>query len=291
MDYVGRIYRPPSEASSLLLQVSVGCSHNECTYCTMYTEKTFRSKPMEVIHRDIAEAAALGPQTRRLFLCDGDALILSTRRLLEILGEIRTHLPWIERVSSYGDTRSVLKKSPEDLRALREAGLGMIYHGVESGADEVLHRIIKGGTRSEVMETAERLRTADIAHSVILLLGIGGEDLSEVHARETASLLTAIDPPYVGVLTTTVLPGTPLGNAEAAGEFTLPGKFQLLDELRTIVRDSDLSNCRFSSNHASNYLPMRSVLPGHKDAILEALEHVLSERDERMLKPEHLRGL
>lgn len=291
MDYVGKIYRPPSEAYSLLLQVSVGCSHNDCTYCTMYTEKTFRSKPMEVIHQDIVEAASLGPQNQRLFLCDGDALILSTRRLLKILGEIRTHLPWIERVSSYGDTRSVLKKSPEDLRALREAGLRMIYHGVESGADEVLDRIIKGGTRSEVMETAERLRAADIAHSVILLLGIGGEELSEVHARETASLLTVIDPPYVGVLTTTVLPDTPLGKAEAAGEFTLPGKFQLLDELRTIVRDSDLSNCRFSSNHASNYLPLRSVLPGHKEAILEALEHVLSERDERMLKPEHLRGL
>ena len=257
----------------------------------MYTEKSFSVKPREVVERDLKEAEQMGPRYRRIFLYDGDALILSTRRLLEILGAIRERLPWVERVSCYGDTRSVLKKSSEELLALKEAGLGMVYHGVESGSDAVLERIVKGGTRREVIETAERLRGAGIQHSVILLLGIGGTDLSEKHAEETASLLTEIDPPYVGVLTTTVIPGTPLHVDEKEGKFSLPGKFQMLRELRTIVRDSQLSNCRFSSNHASNYLPMRSTLPGDQSAILEALDHVLHAEDERMLKPEYLRGL
>lgn len=291
MDYVGRIFRPPSEAHSLLLQISVGCSHNGCTYCDMYTEKSFSVKPKEVVERDLDEAERMGPRYKRIFLCDGDALILSTRRLLDVLGAIRKRLPWVERVSCYGDTRSVLKKSAEELTALKEAGLGMVYHGVESGSDAVLERIVKGGTRQEVIQTAERLREAGIQHSVILLLGIGGTDLSQQHAEDTASLLTAIDPPYVGVLTTTVIPGTPLHVSEKEGTFVLPGKFEMLRELRTIVRDSELSQCRFSSNHASNYLPMRSTLPADKSAILDALEHVLRAEDEGMLKPEYLRGL
>ena len=291
MDYVGRIFRPPSEAQSLLLQGSVGCSHNQCTYCDMYTEKTFRTKPWDVIEKDIAEAEAAGPRFRRLFLCDGDALILSTKRLMRILTVIRERLPWIERVSSYGDTRSVLLKSVSELKELRAAGLSMIYHGVESGSDEVLERIVKGGTRSEVIETAFRLRAADIDHSVIVLLGIGGEELSEIHARETASLLSQIDPPYVGVLTTTVVPGTKIASTEETGEFVLPDKFRMLEELYTLVRESKFSECRFSSNHASNYLPLRSTLPRDRNAILEALEGVLSSRNERLLKPEFMRGL
>ena len=291
MDYVGKIFRPPSEAQSLLLQVSIGCSHNQCTYCDMYTEKTFRSKSWDVIERDLAEAEAAGPRFRRLFLCDGDALILSTKRLMRILTAIQERLPWIERVSSYGDTRSVLRKSVSELKELREAGLAMIYHGMESGSDVVLDRIIKGGTRSEVIETANRLRAANIAHSVIVLLGIGGEELSEIHARETASLLTQIDPQYVGVLTTTVVPGTRISATEEQGDFILPDKFQMLEELYTIVLESEFSDCRFSSNHASNYLPIRSTLPRDKNTILRALEGVLSRRDERLLKPEFMRGL
>ena len=291
MDYVGKIFRPPSEAHSLLLQVSIGCSHNRCTYCSMYTEKQFRSKPWETIEQDLAEAERIGPRYRRIFLCDGDALILSTKRLLKILDEIRTRLPWVERVSSYGDTRSVLRKTSDEWRELREAGLEMIYHGVESGSDAVMERIVKGGTRAEVIETAKRLRKAGIAHSVILLLGIGGTELSHEHQAASASLLTAIDPPYVGVLTTTVVPNTPLARAEKCGQFVLPGKFEMLQELRTIVADSELSNCRFSSNHASNYLPIRSTLPRDKSAILEALDTVLNTRDEALLKPEFLRGL
>ncbi|MCA9598605.1 MAG: radical SAM protein [Myxococcales bacterium] len=291
MDYVGRIYRPPSEAHSLLLQVTVGCSHNRCSYCDMYRDKQFRAKPKELIEQDLREAAALGPRFERVFLCDGDALILSTQRLLDVLEGIRRELPWVKRVGVYGDTRSVGKKSVEELSALRQAGLGIVYHGVESGDDEVLALIDKGGTRAECVETADKLRAAGLVHSVMVLLGVGGQRLSAQHAENTASLLTRMDPPYVGALTTTVVPGTPLSALEESGEFSLPDKFSLLTELRTIVAKSDFTRCRFSANHASNYLPIRADLPEHKQELLRVLDTVLTKQDEGLLKPEWMRGL
>ena len=291
MDYVGRIFRPPSEARSLLLQVTVGCSHNRCAYCDMYRDKRFKAKPWDVVEGDIAEAAELGPRFRRVFLCDGDALILGTKKLLKILEAIRTSLPWVERVGTYGDTRSVGRKSVDELRELREAGLGIVYHGVESGDDEVLTFVDKGATRNECIETARKLREAGIIHSVIVLLGIGGIRMSEQHAKNTASLLTEMDPPYVGALVTTPVPGTPLVELGKKGDYELPGKFRMLEELRTIVAESELSDCRFSTNHASNYLPMRAMLPRDQREMLAVLDEVLARRDEGMLKPEGLRGL
>lgn len=291
MDYVGRIFRPPSEARSLLLQVTVGCSHNRCTYCDMYRDKQFRPKPWEVVEADIQRAKQLGPRFEKVFLCDGDALILSTRRLLQVLEAIGQELPWVRRVGVYGDTRCVVKKSVEELTQLREAGLGIVYHGMESGCDAVLERIDKGGNREECVATAKKLRAAGIDHSVMVLLGIGGEDLSEAHARDTASLLSEMDPQYVGALTTTVVPHTPLFEQQQRGEFTLPDKFRMLQELRTIVAGAELSRCRFSSNHASNYLPIRSELPRDKDEVIEVLDAIIARRDEGLLKPERLRGL
>ena len=293
MDYVGRIYRPPSEAHSLLLQVTLGCSHNRCAYCDMYRDKRFAPKAWETIEADLQEAANTpgARRIRKVFLCDGDALILSTRRLLQILEGVRRYLPWVERVGTYGDTRSVGKKSVDELITLREAGLGIVYHGMETGSDEVLRYIDKGGTREELLQTADKLRAAGLIHSVIVLLGIGGTELSEVHARETASALTRMDPPFVGALTTTVIPGTPLHAMQSEGKYRLPGKFRMLEELQTIVADSEFSQCRFSTNHASNYLPMRSTLPRDKAAVLEVLERVLKDKDERSLKPESLRAL
>ena len=291
MDYVGRIFRPPSEAPSFLLQITVGCSHNKCTYCDMYRDKDFRVKPFDMVVKDIAEAAEMGPRFRRVFLCDGDAFILSTKKLLPILSEIRRQLPWVERVGTYGDTRSVGKKSVAELTELRDAGLGIVYHGMESGDDEVLERIEKGGTRAEAIQTAAKLRDAGIAHSVMVLLGVGGVDLSEQHAVNTASALTEMDPPYVGTLTTTVVPGTPMFDQQQRGEFQLPGKFRMLEELRTIVAESNFTNTRFSANHASNYVPIRSTMPKDKHAVVQLLDQIIAERDERLLKPERLRGL
>lgn len=293
MDYVGQIYRPPSEAYSMLLQVTVGCSHNRCAYCGMYRQPSqrFRAKPWSVVQADLDEAAREGAGTKRAFLCDGDALVLSQRRLVQILTGIREKLPWIERVGIYGDTRGVLAKTVEQLRELRELGLRIVYHGVESGDDEVLRFIDKGGTRAECVETAERLREADIVHSVIVLLGVGGTALSEQHAHNTGTLLSAMDPPYAAALTTTVLPHTPLGEMERSGRFELPSKFGLLRELHTIVEQTEVSACRFSSNHASNYLPVRADLPQQKQELLAAMRAVIDAGDERVLKPEWLRGL
>lgn len=291
VDYVGRIFRPPSEARSFLLQVTVGCSHNRCAYCDMYRDKQFRPKEWDTIAADIAEAAKLGPRFKRVFLCDGDALILPTRKLLRVLEAIRASLPWVERVCVYGDTRSVGRKSVEELTELREAGLGIVYHGMESGDDETLRRIDKGGTAAECIETARKLREAGIAHSVMVLLGVGGKDRSREHAKATAEVLSRMDPPFVGALTTTVVPGTPLADAEARGEFVLPEKFELLQELRDIVAGSEFSACRFSANHASNYLPITADLPEQKPRLVELLDQVLAVRDERLLKPEALRGL
>jgi radical SAM superfamily enzyme YgiQ (UPF0313 family) len=257
----------------------------------MYRDKTFRAKPWSVIEADIEEAARIGPRFRRVFLCDGDALILSTKRLLPILEAIAERLPWVERVGVYGDTRSVGAKSVEELRALAEAGLGIVYHGMESGDDEVLRRIDKGGTRAEAIETAAKLREAGIDHSVMVLLGVGGAELSEQHARNTASALTAMDPAYVGALTTTIVPGTPMHEQAQRGELELPGKMGMLRELRTIIAESDFTGCRFSSNHASNYLPIRSTMPDDKAEVVALLDQVLELDDESLLKPEHLRGL
>ena len=291
MDYVGRIFRPPSEAQSLLLQVTVGCAHNRCSYCDMYRDKAFRAKPWDVVEADLREAAAHGPKFRRVFLCDGDALTLSTKRLMPILEGIRRYLPWVERVGTYGDTRGVRGKSDDQLRELREAGLGIVYHGMESGSDAVLVAIDKGGTRAECVTLAERLQRAGLAHSVMVLLGVGGVERSAEHAAETASALTAMDPDYVGALTTTVVPGTPLHDVAEAGEFELPGKFGLLGELRTIVADVRLTRARFSANHASNYLPLRGTFPADQPRLVQLLDAVLSSGDESLLKPEHLRGL
>ncbi len=291
MTLVGQVYRPPSEAESILIQITEGCSHNKCTYCGMYRGKQFRVKSLDEIEQELLDHARFGPLQRRLFLCDGDALVLSSRRLLPVLVAIRRTLPWIERVGIYGDTRGVLNKTVDQLIQLKEAGLGIVYHGVESGDDETLVSIQKGGTRDECIEAATRLKEAGIMHSVIVLLGVGGVKRSNEHAVNTASLLTEMDPPYVGALTLTVIPEAPLSELQQSGEFELPQKRQLLKELRTIVAKSNFSNCRFSSNHASNYLPIRSDLPGDKEQVLNIIDTVLASGGEEQLKPEWMRGL
>lgn len=296
LDHIGRIFRPPSEADSLLLQVSLGCSHNKCTYCAMYDDpdQKFRIKPLSTVAADIAEAtrhAQAGVTIRRVFLCDGDALILPTEHLLQILSLLRQEIPTVRRIGIYGDARSILRKSPTELAQLKESGLGIVYHGVESGDDDVLQRIVKGSTADEAIESAHRLREAGIRHSVMVMLGIGGQERSQVHAERTAAILTAMDPPFVGALTTTVVPGTPLAAQQIAGEFVLPDRWGMLAELRTIVADSRFSRCRFHANHASNYLPLSLNLPADRERGLLALDQVLNDRDEDDLRPDYLRGL
>jgi radical SAM superfamily enzyme YgiQ (UPF0313 family) len=291
MKYEGRIIRPPSEARSLLLQATVGCSHNQCTFCASYKQKRFRIKTSEEIEEDIREAGATLRSVERVFLCDGDALIIPQRRLLQVLQSIREHIHGVQGVGTYANAKSILRKNREDLAELRAAGLQIVYLGVETGSEEVLQRIRKGATYEKIVEAGRRVKQAGIKLSVTALLGIGGVELSEEHARATARILTDLDPEYAGMLTVMVVPGTPLYENFRSGAFVLPGTFDLLRELRIIIAASSFTDCFFTSNHASNYLPVRARLPGDQKKVLALLDGVIHKERRDLLRPEYLRGL
>ena len=290
MKYDGAIIRPPSEAHSLLLQVTVGCSHNKCTFCPAYKEKKFRIKTDAEIEEDILEASHYG-RIDKVFLCDGDALIIPQERLEKILLSIRKNIRGLDRIGVYANAKSILRKSAAELAMLRDMGLGIIYFGVESGNDEVLLNIRKGADRAKLAEAGKRVKESGISQSVTVLLGIAGVEKSMEHARDTASLLTEIDPEYVGALTVMVVRGTPLWESYAEGSFHLPDKFGLIAELGAMIEHSDFSGCFFTSNHASNYLPVRARLPGDKKQILGIINKIIQSGDPGVLKPEFLRAL
>ena len=289
MHYEGYCIRPPSEAGSILLQVTVGCSHNRCAFCGTYRNKRFRIKEERIILSDILYAARRMRQTDRLFLMDGDALIIPQPRLVWILERIREHLPWVKRVGVYANAKSIRKKSIEDLRRLRENGLGILYYGVETGDDEIRAAIQKGSTAAVCIEMGRRVKEAGILLSATVLLGIGGRGQSLRHARATGRLLSAMDPDYVGALTVMLIPGTPLYRDDESGAFELPDEAGLLRELREMIAHTDLSGGYFFSNHASNYLPVKAKLPDGKQKALDLIDAAL--RGEVGLKPEWMRAL
>ena len=289
MHYEGYCIRPPSEAGSILLQVTVGCSHNRCAFCGTYRNKRFRIKEERIILSDILYAARRMRQTDRLFLMDGDALIIPQPRLVWILERIREHLPWVKRVGVYANAKSIRKKSLEDLRRLRENGLGILYYGVETGDDEIRAAIQKGSTAAVCIEMGRRVKEAGILLSATVLLGIGGRGQSLRHSRATGRLLSAMDPDYVGALTVMLIPGTPLYRDDESGAFELPDEAGLLRELREMIAHTDLSGGYFFSNHASNYLPVKAKLPDGKQKALDLIDAAL--RGEVGLKPEWMRAL
>jgi len=289
MHYEGYCIRPPSEAGSILLQVTVGCSHNRCAFCGTYRNKRFRIKEERIILSDILYAARRMRQTDRLFLMDGDALIIPQPRLVWILERIREHLPWVKRVGVYANAKSIRKKSIEDLRRLRENGLGILYYGVETGDDEIRAAIQKGSTAAVCIEMGRRVKEAGILLSATVLLGIGGRGQSLRHSRATGRLLSAMDPDYVGALTVMLIPGTPLYRDDESGAFELPDEAGLLRELREMIAHTDLSGGYFFSNHASNYLPVKAKLPDGKQKALDWIDAAL--RGEVGLKPEWMRAL
>jgi len=290
MDYEGFIIRPPSEAYSLLLQVTVGCSHNKCAFCGTYRDKKFKIKPLEQIEKDLQEARFYD-DVRRVFLCDGDALIIPQPRLVEILGLINRYLPGIERVGTYANAKSILRKSVDELKILKDLGLKIIYLGVETGNAELLQKIHKGVNYEQMVEAGRRVKQAGIALSVTVLLGLGGIEKSIEHAMDTAKILTDMDPDFVGALTLMLIPGTEMYNDYIAGRFVLPDKFGFIRELYLMIAHADFTNCLFTSNHASNYLPIRAQLPQEKERILALIGSVLEQKDSRRLRPEFMRGL
>ena len=290
MKYEGGIIRPPSEADSLLLQVTVGCSHNRCTFCAAYKTKRFRIKTFAEIEEDILEAARYR-HFNRVFLCDGDALIIPQPRLVEILQSIRKHLSWVERVGTYANAKSILKKTVEDLKELKALGLGIIYLGVETGNEALLQEVCKGVGYDKMVVAGKRVKESGIELSVTVLLGIGGKEKSAAHALDTARLLTEINPDYVGALTVMVVPGTPLYERLRTGQFSLPDTFGFIEELGTMIGQSSFTDCFFTSNHASNYLPIRARMPEEKEKTLEKIRSVVESGDHRKLRPEFMRGL
>ncbi|MEM7604330.1 MAG: radical SAM protein [Myxococcota bacterium] len=292
MRYEGRLYRPPSEADALILQATIGCSWNHCTYCDMYRDKTFRVRALDASLEDLAAAAeSLGPRVsavKKLFVADGDALILPQDHWLAILEAARTHFPQLRRVSCYAMARNVNEKSADELRALREAGLSRLYIGPESGDDLVLKRIAKGDTFAGHVKAAESAHAAGMEMSVIALLGIAS-DRSEEHAQNTAKLVTAMDPAFFSALTVTVVPGTPLAKLQKKGRFEVPAVPELLRELKAMVANAAPTDCLFRTNHASNYLPLGGRLPADSERIVAVIDEALAGRVP--LRPEHHRGL
>ncbi len=289
MNYEGVIIRPPSEANSILLQVSQGCSHNKCTFCGAYKWGRFTIKPDEIIMGDIDYAAKHFKHQRRLFLCDGDALIIPQKRLLNILVEIKKNLPWITRVGVYANSKSIKMKTIDELKELRSYGLGIAYMGLETGDDVTLEAIRKGADAQKMIDMGRKIRQAGIKLSITVLLGIAGKKRSHIHATQTGRVLSAIDPEYVGALSLMLIPDTPLYKDYEKGVFDMIEPHEMLEELKTMIANTDLSRGLFHANHASNYLPIRARLPKEKRKTIELIDQALAGKVE--LKPEHLRAL
>ncbi len=289
LNYEGRLYRPPSEADAFILQATIGCSWNHCTYCDMYRDKTFRVRELDGILQDLDFVASHAPKAvEKVFVADGDALVMPMAHWRAILKRARSHFPNLRRVSCYAMARNIRDKSADELAELRELGLTTLYIGPESGDDVTLKRIAKGDSFAGHVDAARLAREAGMKLSVIALLGIGMER-SEEHARETARLVTEMDPAYFAALTVTVVPGTPLAKLSAKGKFEVPAIEGLLGELRTMVDLARPTDALFRTNHASNYLPLGGRLPRDRERIVEVIDAALS--GQIPLRPEHLRGL
>jgi len=289
MHYEGLIYRPPSEADSILLQVTVGCSHNKCTFCDTYREKRFTIKDDDIIDADIDYASKNLRFLQRVFLIDGDALIIPQQRLVRILSRIREKMPWVQRVGIYGNAKGILGKTDEQLATLRDLGLEIVYFGLESGDAQVLEEVRKGHSPERMIEAGRKIRAAGMKLSVMVILGIGGRQRSIEHARATGKVLSAIDPNYIGVLTLMIRPGTPLEAQVRDGRFELLTAREMLEELREMLIHTNMTRGLFFANHASNYLPLKIRMPADKEKAVQMLDVALS--GQTALKPEWMRAL
>ncbi|MCX5870059.1 MAG: radical SAM protein [Deltaproteobacteria bacterium] len=289
MNYDGNIIRPPSEADSIILQVTVGCSHNHCTFCGAYKDKQFRIRSEEEIAANIGFAARYCTHQHKVFLADGDALILSQKRLTALFRQIRTQLPQVRRISLYGNAKAIRSKNPEQLQELKGLGLDRIYMGLESGNDAVLSRVRKGETADSMINAAQKVASTGIFLSVTVLLGLGGREMSQRHARATGRVLSAMAPRQIAALTLMPLAGTPLGDQVENGDFLLPDALSMLKELKEMVTFITCDKVQFMANHASNYLPISGRLGRDKKLILTTIDQAMDGRI--ALTPEFYRAL
>lgn len=291
MRYDMPLFRPPSEAFSLILQVTIGCSHNACTFCGMYKMKRFRVRQWDEIEKDITEAARYSLDAVRIFLADGNALTMDTEIMIRLLNKLYTTFPALERVTAYAGPGDLLQKTPDELKSIRENGLTMLYLGVESGSDQILQEVNKGVTSAQMEEAGRKAKEAGFELSVTVLTGLGGRVKSYENAVKTAELLNKMKPDYIGALTLTPTPNTVLYKKLKAGEFQLLSPLENLRELYWLIRDLSPGRCLFRCNHASNYLPLKGTLPEDRDRLAALLEDVVQKPHKYKLKPEHLRGL
>jgi radical SAM superfamily enzyme YgiQ (UPF0313 family) len=290
MRYEGNIFRPPSEANSLIVQVTIGCAHNDCTFCAMFKDKKFRVRPVGEVIEDLEDASRVYRRVRRIFLADGDALALSLDKLLVILKKIEELFPGTERVAVYGSPQDVLRKSPAELAELRDAGVGIIYLGAESGSDAVLKAVKKGATAAEIIEAIAKIEDAGIESSVTFISGLAGADGWEDHAIMTGRMISEAQPSYVGLLTLMLDPAAPIYDEVKSGRFKLLSPMGVIDETALLLENTEARKaCVFRSNHASNYFSLKGTLPGDKERLLSEL--AAARGHEELLKDERFRLL
>ena len=292
MQYEGSIWRPPSEARSLILQATVGCSHNACIFCVSYKTKQYRVRGANAIQADLDSLPdSYKQRVSRVFLADGNALAMSTTEMLDTLKVLYGDLPSLQRVGVYGYAKDVRTKSIADLKELYNAGLGIVYLGLETGDDDLLRWARKGVNSAENIEACMKIRDAGIPLSLTIILGLGGLDNSNKHAKETAHVLNQIDPEYVGALTLMTPPGTKIHEMVESKEFIPMKPMDILTELKTLIEHLELTNCVFRTNHASNYLPIRGSLNQDKTRLLEILTDTIETGTTENLRPSFMRGL
>lgn len=290
MRYEGSVYRPPSEAYSLIIQVTLGCAHNGCTFCSMFKDKKFRIRKEEEVMEDLEAARKHYRRVERIFLADGDALVLQNDRLIRILNKIKELFPECERVGIYGSPQDVLRKTKEDLVELKEHGIGIIYIGAESGSDKVLKAINKGATRAEIIDSVQKIEAAGIPASVTFISGLAGETGWQDHAIETGTMISEMGASYVGLLTLITEPGAPMHDDIREGRFVPLSPIGVVEETALLLENTHVKkDCVFRSNHASNYVSLRGNLPQDRERMLKELNNAMRDKDR--LKDDRFRRL
>jgi len=289
LKYEGRLFRPPSEAKSLIIQITIGCSHNRCTFCSMYKEKKFRIRDIEEIRNDLNECRKKYTSVGRIFLADGNGLSVSNADLELILKEINDIFPECKRVGIYGAPKDILRKTDKEISKLKELGLGIIYLGIESGSDKVLSQVKKGVTAKEMIEAGKKVVKSGIILSTMIISGLGGKALFKEHAIESAKVVSAINPNFVALLTLLVEPNTEIYDDINSGKIKLLTSKEVLDETEIFIKNIDVDKCVFRSNHASNYISLAGKLPEDKELLLDLIKEAKNE--EYDLKEEFFRRL
>ncbi|MDF2502733.1 radical SAM protein [Clostridium sp.] len=276
MKYEGIVYRPPSEAHSLIVQVTIGCAHNKCIFCSMYKDKKFRIRTLEEIDKDLYDARENYNYVERIFLADGDSLVLSMENLKYILLKIKELFPECKRVAAYAAPKDILGKSSEELRQLKSLGIGILYMGIESGNDIILKEIQKGVTSFEIIKAGQKVKNSGIKLSVTFISGIGGKYRWKENAKDSAKVINDINPDYIGLLTLMVEPNTDIYDSINSGKFKLLNPEEVMMETRELIRNIHVQNCIFRSNHASNYVALGGTLPQDKEKLITLIDDALS---------------